>query len=370
MNALNITNRWLILVSGTLFVTLLLWLADTPESTALDTTETPTDPVVTVLTATPQLAQTHITAAGITRARWLTDITSAVEGRVVSIAEDIQTGSLIQQGQPLVTQRNTHYQAELDATEARLAEAELHLDTVRNQQYVARKVDQAKTAFGRFEPHVVAAEANLKAARSAYDVARQRLADTVITAPYASIVIQEFVAPGTWLNAGDVVFRVAASDVLDIEVELPLSDWQRLDGVAQRTESVKVLAPDGTEWPARIRHLSPIMDPNTRQRSLVLEVAQPYRKVRPLLPNQHVTVVFDNVHIPHAVRAPASVLTDDGKVWSVIDNKLVVEPITLLDEQPEHVVFRYNRTPSESRYLVRFPLGTMLAGQAVTVQHN
>lgn len=370
MNALNVTNRWLILLSGTLFAALLMWLADTPESTAVETSEATEDPVVTILTATPQLAHADITASGITRARWLTDVASAVPGRVVTVADSVQTGSLVEQGQSLVTLKATQYLAELNAAQARLAEAELHLDTVRNQQYVARKVDQAKTAFGRLEPHVVAAEANVKAAQSAYDVARQQLDDTVIKAPYNSIVIQEFVAPGTWLNAGDVVFQVAASDVLDIEVQLPLSDWQRLDGLTQHNESVKVLSPDGEEWPARIRHLSPVMDSITRQRSLVLEVAQPYHRSRPLLPNQHVTVVFGGVVYQHAVRAPASVLTDDGKVWSVVDNRLVVEPVTLLDEQPEQVVFRYNRSPAESRYLVRFPLSTMLAGQAVSIQHN
>ncbi|MEM7315228.1 MAG: HlyD family efflux transporter periplasmic adaptor subunit, partial [Planctomycetota bacterium] len=246
------------------------------------------------------------------------------------------------------------------------AEAELNLAEISKRQYVAKNAGTAKSAFGRFETHVKEAKANLAATSAALEAAKQQLADTNIRTPFDAVIIDDAVHPGVWVNAGDPLFRIAARKFLDIKVTLPNSSWERLGDAVHGKSTVKVVTPNGNEWAANVRYLSPAMDPVTRQRSLMLEVASPYESDQPLLADQQVNVFFEGEVMESVVKAPASVLTEDGKVWSVADKTLRLETIELLDEQPEHVLFRFAVQPERERLLVRFPLSTYLESQSVS----
>ncbi len=290
---------------------------------------------------------------------------------MVEVADSAIPGNLIEEGEVLASLQDIFYQAELGASQARVSEAELNLAEMRKRQYVAKNSENVKSAFGRLEPHVKSAEANWKAARAALASVKQQLADTQIKAPFDAVVITDSVHPGKWVNTGDTLFQMAASDFLDIKIEFSEQDWQRLKGVQQQLngatpKDITVTAPNGQRWQASIRYLSPVMDGVTRQRSLMLQVANPFQRAEPLLAEQQVNVVFTVETSKFVITAPASALTEDGKVWSVFDQSLRLESIELLDEQPELVLFRYRDRPEQKRLLVRFPLSSFLEGQSVT----
>lgn len=363
--------KWLKRRVGSLVVTLLLisavlWLMAEEQSAAMAEKPETAGLSVTVIEAIPADARIEVNATGITIARWSTEMTASVSGRVIEVANNAMPGRLVKKGEALVSLLDTYYQSEVEAARARVSEAELNLSEMRNRQYVAKTSNAAKSAFGRFEPHVSAAEANFAAAKAALASAEQQLADTRIEAPFDAVVIADLVHPGQWVNAGDVLFHVAASDFLDVKVELAEINWQRLQGIQQRADAITVVAESGQHWPASIRYLSPVMDSITRQRSMMLQLASPFQRSKPLLADQQVSVVFEGEAQSFVVNAPASVLTDDGQVWSVIDNALRLETIELLNEQPEFVLFRYLDRPEQKRLLVRFPLSSFLEGQSVS----
>ena len=159
-------------------------------------------------------------------------------------------------------------------------------------------------------------------------------------------------------------YRIAASIAVDIKVELSAQQWRRL--TLQKGNAVTVHTPDGVVWPAKIRYLNPIMDQTTRQRSIVLEVLSPYEGDTPLLPDQQVSVTFSGPALSDVVKAPASVITEDGKVWSLTESSLKLENIELLEEKPDYILYRYEEKPSTQRQLVLFPLSSMLQGQQAT----
>jgi len=326
---------------------------------------------VTVLEVTPAEAQFDISATGITMARWSTEIIASVSGRVEEVADGTLPGSLVKQGDVLASIQDVDYLAEIKTAQARLSEAELNLAEILSRQHVVTTIDNASTAFGRFEPHVRAAKANFNAADTALASANRQLADTTIKAPFNAVVIADLIHAGKWVNSGDALFLMAASDFLDIKVELSEQNWQRLNivqsqvGLSSSTD-ITVVAPDGQRWPASIRYLSPVLDAVTRQRSMVLQVADPYQRTEPLLAEQQVRVEFAGETSKSVVKAPSSVLTEDGRVWSVVNETLRSEAIQLLDEQPMWVFFRYQNQPEQKRLLVRFPLSSFLEGQLVT----
>lgn len=358
------------IVATSLLVLVGLWLMAEQQSAAMVEKPKELGLTVTVVETIPADAQLEVNTTGITQPRWATEVIASVSGRVIHIANNAMPGSLIRKGEILASLQDTFYQSELSAAQARVSEAELNLAEMLTRQYVAKRGDKAKSSFGRLEPHVKAAEAHREAARGALASSQQRLADTQIKAPFDSVVIADLIHPGQWINEGDVLFRVAASDYLDIKVELSEQAWQRLNSLQQGPYKITIEAPDGQQWQASVRYLSPIMDAVTRQRSLMLQVADPFQRETPLLADQQVDVVFGGNSQSYVVSAPASVLTEDGKVWSVSEQSLLLEEIELLDMRPDSVLFRYKNRPHQNRQLVRFPLTNFVEGQAVAMTIN
>jgi hypothetical protein len=76
-----------------------------------------------------------------------------------------------------------------------------------------------------------------------------------------------------------------------------------------------------------------------------------------------VNVIFEGENIENIVTAPSSALTQDGKVWTLLDGRLLLEEIELIEESSDVIKFRYINKPEINRLLVRFPLSSMLQGQ-------
>lgn len=349
-----------------LFVIVVFWLLFGSKSRQNQQPEKYTLPPVTVVRAIPINRQIKVSVTGITTAQWLTDITASVNGRVIEIISDSQPGSLIEKGKILVKLLNTSYQSELELTKAHISEAKLKIEEIKNKQYVIKKMGKVKSSYGRLDPHLKVAKVNLSAAQATMKTAKQQLIDTQITAPFPAIIISEHVSPGQWVNSMDVLFKIASSQSIDIKVELSSDTWKTLKNIS-KDQPASIISASDHKWLAKVRYLSPIMDPITRQRGLMLEVLNPYNDIHPLLADQQVKVIFPGTIQSNVINAPASVLTQDGKVWSIINNTLQLESIKLLDEHPEYILYQYIKEPQKPRYLVRFPLSSMLDGQKVSI---
>jgi RND family efflux transporter MFP subunit len=347
-----------------LLIFVLLWLGDKSDQANAAQTLKQQALDVTVIHVAPQTKDISESATGITMARWPTNLNATVAGRVEFINTELHPGKLITKGTTLVRQQNHLYKAEVASAQARLASTELEISRIKNEQYVAAKAGKAQSSFGRFEPHLHAANAEFLAAKAAYNLAQQKLDDSQTIAPFDAVILSDHLSPRQWLNIGDLQYRIAASIAVDIKVELSAQQWRRL--TLQEGATVSVRTPDGIDWPATIRYLDPIMDQTTRQRSLVLEVRNPYQGDTPLLPDQQVSVTFVGPALHNVIKAPASVITEDGKVWSLTDGTLQLETIDLLEEKSEYILYRYQQKSDSPRQLVLFPLSSMLQGQKAT----
>lgn len=323
---------------------------------------------VSVVDVSPASMALDVAATGITEARWLTPILSTISGHVDAVPAELKPGMLIPADAELVRFRQTEFRSALAEARAAVADAELQLASVQNEQRVAQRLNKGqRSAFGKFEPHVKAAAARLEAARASEQLARQQLQDTRLTSPFAALVLAQDVARGQWRNAGDELYRLAASEAIDIRIELPQNQWHRLGDISALTQLV-VEAAGQRQWPAQVRYVSPVIDPVTRQRSLVVEVLNPYQAQSPLLPDEQVRVRIAGPAQPHLVQAPASALTEDGQVWTVEQDVLKREPVEVLEQGAEYALLRFVHQPEQPRRLVRFPISTLLQGQKVKVR--
>ncbi len=360
-------NKALIFICSLLsLLGVMTWVFSAEEPSPVVTQEPRLLPV-TVVEVFPQPRRLTVSASGLTEARWPSTVIAAVPGRIESLSDALEPSELINTGQLLVKQQDVVYQSDIDAAASRVSQAAMNLSREKHEQTIAlRSSARLQTPFARHEPQVEAATLELKAAKSALANARQRLADTRITSPYEAIILERMATPGQWAQAGETLFRIADSSFIDVRVPLPSRLWNRLESPSPGIEA-KVKTAAGNEWPATIRYLSPMRDKQTRQRSLILTVEKPYHQVPQLLPDQQVTATFTGKELADVVVAPVSVLTPDGYVWAVDEqNRLRKTEAQRIFEDDDEVWLRVQSAPDTRLRLVRFPLSSMMAGQAVS----
>ncbi len=362
---LILNSYWKYLIVG-LFTLVFIWLLSDVNKEIKMIEEQSSQFKVTAVEVIPIDGRVEIKAIGISSARWQTDVVASVSGRVINLPDNTKPGNLLSSGELLTQLKDSFYLSEQKSALARIAQTELALAKIENEQLVIKRVanGKSKTPFAQFEPHLKSAKADLDAARASYAHSFSQLKETQIKTPYDAIILERKVTPGQWVNSGERIFLIAENTKIDIKIGLSASAWKRLGTLSDKTK-VKAIAPDGKEWIATLNYLSPTMDSITMQRNITLEVSNPYSSEKPLLSGQQVEVIFEGPMQSNMVYAPASVLTEDGKVWSINSGLLILEDIELLDEQAEYVSFRYHKRPTKKRLLVRYPLSSMLVGQKV-----
>lgn len=346
-------------------ISLGLWLLSDPTSTGNTGKATQPPITVSVLAVTPKTYYSETDTTGLIKPRWNLTIRANVRGKIVHSYEDILPGSRVTKGQLLAQVDEVEYQASLARAKADAANAKLALAKVLNEQSVAKRINQASTNsdFRLLKPHVAAAKATLQAAIDNVAAVQQQLDDTQIRAPFDAIVLGKYIVPSQHVSLGDTVYELASSASLDVHVSLSNVQWQRI-GVHQHTQAV-ISNQLGQSSTATIRYVAPSVDAQTRQLSVVLNVAASDQGDSVFHPEQLVKVSFVGQPINHGVLAPATVLTRDNQVWTIDGDTLKLESVHVIDERNNTVTFQFTERPYAARELVLYPLSTMIEGQRV-----
>ncbi|UXI03583.1 efflux RND transporter periplasmic adaptor subunit [Photobacterium sp. TY1-4] len=342
---------------------------------------------VTYITATPTAFRPVMTLIGTTTPRWFSEVRAPLGAKVTSISPQLEPGTLVARGEPLVQLDTSQLESQLAQATHQLKTAELELQQAQHEQTVALKMLAGKhsSAYARREPQLAAASAALTQARATDQFARQQLADAKLIAPFDALILSRAVSPGQFVEQGQALFELIASDAIDIQVPVSERQWQALSQALSQTlpqaqfpdqPDAEVMVRDRQQyrWPGTFRYLVPQADATSRQRQVVFSVSDPYRAQPRLLPRQQVNVDIRLNEHPAAFLLPSSALTRDNEVWSITtDNQLRREPVTRLQagfQNPLHgesqgVWVAFAQRPAEPRRIVVYPLDSMLPGQAV-----
>jgi len=221
------------------------------------------------------------------RARRTTRVGAQVSGRVDEVL--VREGDAVTAGQELVRLDTTTFALEIAVREAERevmvvarTDASLQFERIRalwdkpagEEPSIPRKqFDDAKARLSTAEVHV-------KLADAALELARRRLTDAVIRAPYDGIVTRRFVDPGQPVTSAPVTELLEIRDVasLDLEFRLPQRMLSRvsaatvllweIEGVADgRGEStLSLILPDLDEATRTFRCRTVLPNPDGRLR--------------------------------------------------------------------------------------------------------
>ncbi|WCP69198.1 efflux RND transporter periplasmic adaptor subunit [Vibrio tubiashii] len=322
---------------------------------------------VSIIEVTPQAHKSSLTLLATTAARWPIQLKASSTAQLAWLDSQLEPGMTVAKGDVLAKLETSALASNLAQAKSQVTQAELNLKQAKHEQTVALKMLSAKTSspFARREPQVAAAKAELDRAQQALQSANKLLSEANIVAPFDAIILRRMISPGEWLESGQVLFELAASDSVD--VALPVSDlhWQKVQGALSKPE-ISVSNRAGQHWPAKVRYVAPQADANTRQRQVVLAVSEPYADKEKLLPNQQVKVVVSLGNQQSIATLPLSALTRDGFVWT-LDNqdRLQKEWVTLVGQQQDQVFVRFDEQSEQSRRVVVYPLISMLVGKQV-----
>ncbi|PMJ91696.1 efflux RND transporter periplasmic adaptor subunit [Vibrio sp. 10N.261.55.A7] len=356
-----------------LFIAFALWLVDLlePEPSPTQTVLTQKQPV-TVTKPLPQPHQPSLTLLGTTKARWPVEIKSPTNAKIVWIDETLEPGSLIHEGDVLARIDTTHLQSEVAQTRSALQLAKLNLLQQQHEQTVALKMlsKENSSKFARREPQIASAKADLLQAKESLASRKQHLNDATITAPFDAIILSRSVSPSQQLDVGDSLFTLASSASLDVALPVPEQQWRTITS-ALNAPDISITDKQGKTWPADVRYIAPQADTSSRQRQVMLSVQHPYSESLRLLPNQQVEVNISLDQQDFVVQVPLSAITRDGQIWTINDSdQLLIEPIRVISETPDHAFITFNNQPQKPRSVVSYPLLSMISGVEVTPEYE
>ncbi|MGR3502543.1 efflux RND transporter periplasmic adaptor subunit [Pseudaestuariivita sp.] len=335
----------------------------------------PEAPVVEVVRPEPLDAAPAIVTTGFVRAADALDVTAQVAGEVSEVSPDFEIGRIVPAETPLVRLASTTFEAELAQAESALAGAEAAQRDARNsldrQEELAREDFASEATIEQLSAAVAGAEADVASARAAIVLAEERLSDTQISVPFDAIVLGADAPPGSVVQPGRILGRVARADHAELRTALTEAEFTQFTnaGVLQDTDITFSVQGGETARTARIFSVSPQLEAQTRLIEVLARIEQPFAGDAPLVLNQLVDV---EVPLPgpreQLYALPARALLPGQELWRIGDeDTLVPVAYTLQRRVGGRVIVQAEDLTPDTPILVT-PLQTLAEGIAVRVE--
>ncbi|MEH6588930.1 MAG: efflux RND transporter periplasmic adaptor subunit [Halioglobus sp.] len=313
------------------------------------------------------------------------ELIAEVAGRVISVNPNLVSGGFFDAGEELLQIDPLDYELALEQAKAGKVQAESDLTNARRaakrldslSERQLSSISQQDDAANRMR----IAEATLLSSQAQLARAERDLSRTRILAPYQGRVRSERVDIGQFVNRGNTIATVYATDYA--EIRLPINDEELafldlpLGPVSQSTQMVPAtqvtitarFAGKEHQWPATVVRTEGELDPQTRMINVVARVESPYAPAAGRAPLAVGLFVDAEIHGRQArdvAILPRSAVRPDNQVL-VIDNenRLHFRPVTVMRTVAEQAYISAGIAAGE-RVCIS-PLDTALEGMTVRI---
>lgn len=182
-------------------------------------------PTVRVIDATPQTVRYTVHSQGTVAPRTEAKLVAEVGGRIVWIAPTFASGGFFATGDPLIRLETRDYELAVNRRRAAVqrtrGELEFASAELKRQAGLSDEGVASVSQLANARRMATVAEANLLDARAALEQAERDLERTEILAPFDGRIREEQVDIGQFVNRGNVVARVYATDYAEIRLPIP-----------------------------------------------------------------------------------------------------------------------------------------------------
>lgn len=288
-------------------------------------------PLVRVMEVESGPVQMTASTNGTVIPRTESELVPEVSGRIVSISPSMVSGGFFRAGDVLVEIDPIDYEVALERAKAGLARARSELDNAErayNRQLdLAKKQSTSESQRDDALNRLSIARASLSEAEAVLRKAERDLSRTRLVAPYDGRVRTERADVGQFVNRGNPVATIYATDI--VEVRLPVNDevLEFID-VPLSTAAVGASLPvrltaefAGAEqsWTGQVVRTEGEIDPTTRMINLVAQVERPYQKKVPLSVGLFVRGEIVGETLQDIVVLPRTALQAGGNQVYVVD---------------------------------------------------
>jgi multidrug efflux system membrane fusion protein len=321
-------------------------------------------PVVRVIEATPQTIKLNIRSQGVVVPRTEIDLVPEVAGQIVRLHPSLAAGGFFEAGDILIMIDTRDYDHAIAEAHARIAEAERQVAMEEAQAEQARQEWQVlgegtPSPLTLREPQLAEARAKLKAAQADMVKARLQRSRCEWRAPFAGRVRNMRVGLGQYVQSGEKLARLYATDVAQVRLPLTTDQFAYLDfllgnhnGKPEKAPRV-VLSADfagsPVRWEGRIVRAEGALDEETGLLHAVAEVLKPYAGEAgqpPLMPGLFVKAEIEGreqpdvfVLPPNAVNASQEALLIDA------DDRLHIQRLDILHSESDRILIRKGLKP-------------------------
>jgi RND family efflux transporter MFP subunit len=339
--------------------------------------------LVETIVIQPKDTTAVVRATGVLKPARQVAIVPQVGGRIVEVSDQLMPGGRVTQGDVIAMIEQRDFLAAHAQAQAQLRQAELNLALERGRAATAEREwgvlsaqgdAPERTALATRQPHLEAAEAQVRAAKGGVRQAEGNLSRTRLRAPFNAVIVDENLDVGQVVGPGAPVATLVGTDTLWVTVSIPVSDLTDLDlpSGASPGSPVEVIhrLSEGRKvtHQGRLLKLGGQLEPQTRQAQLTVAVDQPFDTdvtSLPLLPGTHVEVAIQGRAMPQAYRVPRASVHDGNQVWVVQDDALAVQEVTISTGDADTVVI--SEGLAAGTHVVTSPLALPTVGQPVQI---
>lgn len=327
-------------------------------------------PRVTFTNISPSTYSPIYKVNGQVNAQYKLNLPSEVEGKIVEISKNFEAGHIVKKGDVLASVEDYRYRAQLIKAEQRLLSATINLEQRLSESKQA-KADWEKVGSSNIPtqlslkiPNVKLAKLAVKAAQIEYEKSFDALKDTVIVAPFNAVVEQRDIAIGAYISPGMTIARLHSIENYKVVLPLDASQWKNLP--TQLTEAIKIIPIAGSlgTWFSSTQILANQVDENTRQRNLVVNIANPLNKKQKLLAGSFVEAQVVGKPQHTLLKVPVSAVTSDGYIWFIERDETLNRHKAKIHFTSDAFAYlkAFNKKPIK---LVTHPMVSFITGQPI-----
>ena len=255
----------------------------------------PVIPLVEIIEVSFGSVPLRIRAEGTVSPSIETELVPEVAGRVIEISPFLVVGGFFEEGEVLFRLDSREYELAVIRTRAAIAQANLRLETERQEAAVAeRELDLLDigppTPLALRVPQIAEAQASLASAEATLAQSEYDLERTVVRAPYDGRVRTERVDIGQFVQRGTAVATLYSVDAAEVRLPIPDAELAFVDlPLAYREGDVAVPKPrvvltaqfagQSYEWTGLIDRTEGEIDPRTRMVNAIARIEDPYSRV-------------------------------------------------------------------------------------------
>ena len=332
----------LIVVSGIMIGSLILFTGPSLEPRSPPENK----PLVRTITANTETIRLSSTAFGTVSPRSENELIPEVSGSIVYMSPSLVSGGFFKKDDLLFSIEPLDYQVALEQSSAALKSAESELENARRnhdrQINLAKKQSISESRKEEAVNRLRFAESAHREANARVSLAKKNLERTKIKAPYDGRVRNEKIDLGQFVNRGQSVANIYATDSAEIKLpvhdkELAFLDLPLVETERSEDDTVILKANFAGKqhiWNARIARTEGELDSKTRMINVIAEIDSPYSlkdSRPPLTIGLFVEAEILGRFVEDAIVIPQSAIQENNLVYTVNnENRLEFKKVEIL----------------------------------------